>query len=132
MAGGENKADSGELFLYSPLKVVFFVALMCVMLVLMYYFYNYLGEWDKKTALVYSKGEIISVDLCCLFVCFSHSLRHYCYILPGICLCTLQLFRCSDGTNWLRHCEVLAHSLFKKKKKRLYSHTYSTVFWQNV
>ncbi|XP_070758374.1 signal peptide peptidase-like 2A isoform X2 [Enoplosus armatus] len=40
--GGENKADSGELFLYSPLKVVFFVALMCGMLVLMYFFYNVL------------------------------------------------------------------------------------------
>ncbi|XP_074523285.1 signal peptide peptidase-like 2A isoform X2 [Halichoeres trimaculatus] len=44
-AGGgndENKPDSGELFLYSPLKVIFFVALMCVMLVLMYFFYNIL------------------------------------------------------------------------------------------
>ncbi|XP_031704650.1 signal peptide peptidase-like 2A isoform X4 [Anarrhichthys ocellatus] len=40
--GGESKADSGELFLYSPLKVVIFVALMCVMLVLMYFFYNVL------------------------------------------------------------------------------------------
>lgn len=39
---GENKADSGELSLYSPLKVVIFVALMCGMLVLMYYFYNIL------------------------------------------------------------------------------------------
>ncbi|XP_073320470.1 signal peptide peptidase-like 2A isoform X2 [Pagrus major] len=40
--GGDNKADSGELFLYSPLKVVIFVALMCGMLVLMYFFYNVL------------------------------------------------------------------------------------------
>ncbi|XP_078101524.1 signal peptide peptidase-like 2A isoform X3 [Sander vitreus] len=40
--GGESKADSGELSLYSPLKVVFFVALMCGMLVLMYFFYNVL------------------------------------------------------------------------------------------
>ncbi|XP_028258194.1 signal peptide peptidase-like 2A isoform X2 [Parambassis ranga] len=40
--GGDNKADSGELSLYSPLKVVFFVAMMCGMLVLMYYFYNVL------------------------------------------------------------------------------------------
>ncbi|XP_063737697.1 signal peptide peptidase-like 2A isoform X2 [Eleginops maclovinus] len=40
--GGESKADSGELFLYSPLKVVFFVALMCGMLVLMYFFYSVL------------------------------------------------------------------------------------------
>ena len=49
--GGESKADSGELFLYSPLKVVFFVAMMCGMLVLMYFFYNVLGEWDKKKLL---------------------------------------------------------------------------------
>ncbi|XP_035538020.1 signal peptide peptidase-like 2A [Morone saxatilis] len=40
--GGDGKADSGELFLYSPLKVVIFVALMCGMLVLMYFFYNIL------------------------------------------------------------------------------------------
>lgn len=44
--GGEGKAESGELFLYSPLKVIFFVALMCGMLVLMYFFYNVLGEWN--------------------------------------------------------------------------------------
>ncbi|XP_062244303.1 signal peptide peptidase-like 2A isoform X2 [Platichthys flesus] len=43
MEGGEDsKADSGELSLYSPLKVVFFVAMMCGMLVLMYFFYNVL------------------------------------------------------------------------------------------
>ncbi|XP_060896410.1 signal peptide peptidase-like 2A isoform X1 [Labrus mixtus] len=40
--GEDNKSDSGELFLYSPLKVVFFVALMCGMLVLMYFFYSVL------------------------------------------------------------------------------------------
>ncbi|XP_030582029.1 signal peptide peptidase-like 2A isoform X2 [Archocentrus centrarchus] len=40
--GGERKSDSGELSLYSPLKVVIFVALMCGMLVLMYFFYNVL------------------------------------------------------------------------------------------
>lgn len=38
--GGESKADGEQLLLYSPLKVVFFVALMCGMLVLMYFFYN--------------------------------------------------------------------------------------------
>uniref|UniRef100_A0A3Q4MNJ4 Signal peptide peptidase like 2A n=1 Tax=Neolamprologus brichardi TaxID=32507 RepID=A0A3Q4MNJ4_NEOBR len=41
-ACGESKADSGELSLYSPLKVVIFVALMCGMLVLMYFFYKVL------------------------------------------------------------------------------------------
>ncbi|XP_041842146.1 signal peptide peptidase-like 2A isoform X2 [Melanotaenia boesemani] len=40
--GGDNKGDSGELSLYSPLKVVIFVAMMCGMLVLMYFFYNIL------------------------------------------------------------------------------------------
>lgn len=42
--GGEEKSDSGDLALYSPLKVVIFVGLMCLMLVLMYFFYKYLGE----------------------------------------------------------------------------------------
>ncbi|XP_046898381.1 signal peptide peptidase-like 2A isoform X2 [Hypomesus transpacificus] len=40
--GDEDKADSGDLSLYSPVKVVIFVALMCVMLVLMYFFYKWL------------------------------------------------------------------------------------------
>ncbi|XP_028292520.1 signal peptide peptidase-like 2A isoform X3 [Gouania willdenowi] len=40
--GGESKADSGDIFLYSPFKVVIFVAMMCGMLVLMYFFYNIL------------------------------------------------------------------------------------------
>lgn len=39
---GESKADGGEFFLYSPLKVVALVLVMCGMLVLMYYFYNVL------------------------------------------------------------------------------------------
>lgn len=40
----EDASSSGELSLYSPLKVVIFVALMCIMLVLMYFFYRYLGK----------------------------------------------------------------------------------------
>uniref|UniRef100_A0A3Q4A8D4 PA domain-containing protein n=1 Tax=Mola mola TaxID=94237 RepID=A0A3Q4A8D4_MOLML len=36
------KEENGELVLYSPLKVIFFVTLMCGMLVLMYFFYNIL------------------------------------------------------------------------------------------
>uniref|UniRef100_A0A3Q3K384 PA domain-containing protein n=1 Tax=Monopterus albus TaxID=43700 RepID=A0A3Q3K384_MONAL len=39
---GESKADSGEISLYSPLKVVIFVLLMCGMLVLMYFFFKVL------------------------------------------------------------------------------------------
>lgn len=61
--GGESKADGEQLLLYSPLKVVFFVALMCGMLVLMYFFYNVFGEWDNRTALVYSGGVITSAVL---------------------------------------------------------------------
>lgn len=41
---GEDRSDSGDLTLYSPMKVLLFVVLMCVMLVLMYFFYRYLGE----------------------------------------------------------------------------------------
>ncbi|KAJ7994829.1 hypothetical protein DPEC_G00253520 [Dallia pectoralis] len=40
--GEEEKCDSGDMALYSPLKVVIFVGLMCLMLVLMYFFYRYL------------------------------------------------------------------------------------------
>lgn len=40
--GGESK-ESGELFLYSPLKVLLFVGLMSGMLLLMYFFYNIVG-----------------------------------------------------------------------------------------
>ncbi|XP_072551287.1 signal peptide peptidase-like 2A isoform X2 [Salminus brasiliensis] len=42
LSGGEERADSGDLSLYSPLKVLLFVVLMCGMLVLMYYFYKWL------------------------------------------------------------------------------------------
>lgn len=42
--GGDSKAESGDLFLYSPLKVIIFVALMSGMLLLMYFFYNILGK----------------------------------------------------------------------------------------
>ncbi|KAK7159985.1 hypothetical protein R3I93_007818 [Phoxinus phoxinus] len=38
----EGQGDSSELSLYSPLKVLIFVAMMCVMLVLMYFFYKWL------------------------------------------------------------------------------------------
>ncbi|KAJ8340403.1 hypothetical protein SKAU_G00350360 [Synaphobranchus kaupii] len=38
----EGKGSSGDLSLYSPLKVIIFVALMSTMLVLMYFFYTWL------------------------------------------------------------------------------------------
>ncbi|XP_019722168.1 signal peptide peptidase-like 2A isoform X4 [Hippocampus comes] len=41
-ANGDNKAESGDIALYSPCKVVIFVGLMFGMLFLMYYFYNIL------------------------------------------------------------------------------------------
>uniref|UniRef100_H2SR17 PA domain-containing protein n=1 Tax=Takifugu rubripes TaxID=31033 RepID=H2SR17_TAKRU len=40
--GGDSRAEGGDLFLYSPLKVIIFVGLMSVMLLLMYFFYNIL------------------------------------------------------------------------------------------
>ncbi|XP_051580416.1 signal peptide peptidase-like 2A isoform X2 [Myxocyprinus asiaticus] len=38
----DGHSDSSELSLYSPLKVLLFVGMMCVMLVLMYFFYRWL------------------------------------------------------------------------------------------
>ncbi|TTP59347.1 Signal peptide peptidase-like 2A [Bagarius yarrelli] len=43
LSAADERSDSGDLTLYSPLKVLLFVVLMCVMLVLMYFFYRYLG-----------------------------------------------------------------------------------------
>ncbi|XP_055030287.2 signal peptide peptidase-like 2A isoform X1 [Misgurnus anguillicaudatus] len=40
--GCDGQTDGNELALYSPLKVLLFVAMMCVMLVLMYFFYVWL------------------------------------------------------------------------------------------
>ncbi|TRZ01992.1 hypothetical protein DNTS_024162 [Danionella cerebrum] len=38
----EERSDDGELSLYSPVKVMLFVGMMCLMLVLMYFFYRWL------------------------------------------------------------------------------------------
>ncbi|XP_043120221.1 signal peptide peptidase-like 2A isoform X2 [Puntigrus tetrazona] len=38
----DGRSDGGEVSLYSPLKVFLFVVMMCVMLVLMYFFYRWL------------------------------------------------------------------------------------------
>lgn len=40
----DGQADGSEITLYSPLKVLLFVGIMCVMLVLMYFFYSWMGE----------------------------------------------------------------------------------------
>ncbi|KAJ8247833.1 hypothetical protein GJAV_G00251050 [Gymnothorax javanicus] len=42
LGGCDEKGSSGDLFFYSPLKVIIFVALMTAMLVLMYFFYKWL------------------------------------------------------------------------------------------
>lgn len=34
------------------------------------------------------------------------SFCHHCGLLPGVCLCPLQLPGCPDGPRWLWHCEV--------------------------
>lgn len=104
--GGESKEESGELALYSPLKVFFFVAMMCGMLILMYFFYNILGEWNPKTPILCFKVITCHVLLISIVLFLSLSLHHYRYILPGICLCIVQLSRCDNGQNWLWHFEV--------------------------
>lgn len=51
----DGRADSGEITLYSPLKVLLFVAMMCVMLVLMYFFYTWLGECVCGALIIFRK-----------------------------------------------------------------------------
>ncbi|KAI7802855.1 signal peptide peptidase-like 2A [Triplophysa rosa] len=41
-SANDGLADGSEITLYSPLKVLLFVAMMCVMLVLMYFFYTWM------------------------------------------------------------------------------------------
>lgn len=90
--GGENKAESGELSLYSPLKVVIFVAFMCGMLVLMYFFYNVLGEWGEKWLLSIQSSKIIW----CWCALFSFSSVYI--IIAIFCLASASaLFSCFDA-----------------------------------
>lgn len=93
--GREGKGESGELFLYSPVKVIIFVGLMCGMLVLMYFFYNILGEWNHKTTHV-SFDIIITqyfVDVFCVFI-----LCPVYVIIVIFCLASASaLFSCLDA-----------------------------------
>uniref|UniRef100_A0A3B4WMG8 Signal peptide peptidase-like 2A n=1 Tax=Seriola lalandi dorsalis TaxID=1841481 RepID=A0A3B4WMG8_SERLL len=91
VGGGESKADSGELFLYSPLKVVIFVAMMCGMLVLMYFFYNVLVYVIIAIFCLASASALL-----CLFECVdvsfsSFSIRNWNFsvrslILAAVCI----------------------------------------------
>lgn len=92
--GAEGKGDSGDLFLYSPLKVVIFVALMCGMLVLMYFFYNVLGEchWQQdhgQWAVTVSTGSMTFI-FC--------SVQTVYVIIAIFCLASASaLFSCFDA-----------------------------------
>lgn len=103
-ANGDNKAESGDIALYSPCKVLIFVCLMSGMLFLMYYFYNILSRWDTKGTVFNRNIAIIFTH----FVLLCPSLCHDRHILHRVCLRTLQLLRCGVGEIGLRPRKVFA------------------------
>lgn len=98
---GENKADGSRVLLYSTLNVVIFVLLMCGMLVLMYFFYNILGECNKKKVIRLSWLDFFSffnwcnLCFCCCFCLFPFPV----YIIIAIfCFASASaLFSCLDA-----------------------------------
>uniref|UniRef100_A0A3Q3KD03 PA domain-containing protein n=1 Tax=Monopterus albus TaxID=43700 RepID=A0A3Q3KD03_MONAL len=92
---GESKADSGEISLYSPLKVVIFVLLMCGMLVLMYFFFKVLVYIIIAIFCLASASALFSLTFklscvgCCLLSVFS--IRNWNFsvrslILAAVCI----------------------------------------------
>uniref|UniRef100_A0A8C5I8G9 PA domain-containing protein n=1 Tax=Gouania willdenowi TaxID=441366 RepID=A0A8C5I8G9_GOUWI len=101
--GGESKADSGDIFLYSPFKVVIFVAMMCGMLVLMYFFYNILGMLENRTrSSLLLRKCLFLLTICVVFV----SLVCLVYIIIAIfCIASASaLFGCLDAVMEILGC----------------------------
>lgn len=108
--GGESKSESGDLFLYSPLKVIIFVALMSGMLLLMYFFYNILGKWNCKPALVHRTIRI-NRSLLMWSILLLSLLLHPVYIIIAIfCLASASaLFSCLDAVMDLIGCGTVRY-----------------------
>ncbi|XP_057702622.1 signal peptide peptidase-like 2A isoform X1 [Corythoichthys intestinalis] len=96
--GGEsvgNKANSGDVSLYSPLKVFIFVAIMCGMLILMYYFYNilvyvFIAIFSLASAIaLFSCFDAVLEKLGCpsgSFTISNHSFSVRSLILASVCI----------------------------------------------
>ncbi|XP_054627006.1 signal peptide peptidase-like 2A isoform X2 [Dunckerocampus dactyliophorus] len=107
------KADSGDLFLASPLKVVIFVALMCGMIILMYYFYNYLVYiiiamfcFASATALFQCLNAVLEKLRCPSgsFTIRNTDLSARCLILAAVCISVSvvwAVYRNEDRWIWI-------------------------------
>ncbi|XP_048829379.1 signal peptide peptidase-like 2A isoform X2 [Brienomyrus brachyistius] len=113
--GGDSRerTDSGDLPLYSPLKVILFVAFMCVVLVLMYFFYAYLVYVTivifciaSATAL-YSCFDAIMEKLGCAtlsFSCLGKGWSGRSLLLASLCITVAVLwgvYRNEDRWIWI-------------------------------
>lgn len=113
LGGTEEASNSGELSLYSPLKVVIFVALMCVMLVLMYFFYKYLVYviiaifcLASATALYSCLDALMNKVGCgkCSFSCRSRTVPVRSLLLAALCVSVAVVwgvYRNEDRWIWI-------------------------------
>ncbi|XP_018620562.2 signal peptide peptidase-like 2A isoform X1 [Scleropages formosus] len=108
-----GRTDSGDVSLYSPLKVVLFVALMCGMLVLMYFFYKILVYviivifCVASAAALYSCLDAIMEKIGCntlSFSCLGKGLSGRSLLLAAFCITVAVLwgvYRNEDRWIWI-------------------------------
>ncbi|XP_041917626.1 signal peptide peptidase-like 2A isoform X2 [Alosa alosa] len=111
--GRTEETSSGELSLYSPLKVVIFVALMCTMLVLMYFFYRWLVYviiaifcLASATALYSCLDALLNKVGCgiCSFSCHSKEVSVRSLVLAALCVSVAVVwgvYRNEDRWIWI-------------------------------
>ncbi|XP_063044437.1 signal peptide peptidase-like 2A isoform X2 [Engraulis encrasicolus] len=109
----EESSNNGELSLYSPLKVVIFVGLMCIMLVLMYFFYKYLVYViiaifcvASATALYSCLDALLDKVGCgkCSFSCRSRAVPVRSLLLAALCVSVAVVwgvYRNEDRWIWI-------------------------------
>ncbi|XP_062404860.1 signal peptide peptidase-like 2A isoform X3 [Sardina pilchardus] len=111
--GRVDDASSQELSLYSPLKVIIFVALMCAMLVLMYFFYRWLVYviivifcLASATALYSCLDALLNRIGCgtCSFSCLSKDFSVRSLVLAALCVSVAVVwgvYRNEDRWIWI-------------------------------
>lgn len=94
----EAKAHGGDLSVSSPVKVVVFVVFMSVMLVLMFFFYKWLGEHRVILTIRLLRRAFCQLEpMAKLRLCVSFcSVRDHRGVLPGLCLGSVQLSERTD------------------------------------
>ncbi|XP_028812816.1 signal peptide peptidase-like 2A isoform X2 [Denticeps clupeoides] len=112
-SSGAESSDAGDIALYSPLKVVVFVGLMCVMLVLMYFFFKWLVYamivifcLASATALYSCLDALMSAVGCstCSFSCQNRTISVRSLLLAALCITVAVVwgvYRNEDRWIWI-------------------------------